>query len=119
METVRVYNTPEGLLSRYIVPHAYTRSDLHQLDRRDRGAPACAASLCGLASGALREARALAQGVVVQPARMRDNLGITRGLLFADAAASRLGAKLGREAAHALVERAAGEVRETGDRECP
>jgi 3-carboxy-cis,cis-muconate cycloisomerase len=71
--------------------------------------------LFGLASGALREARSLAEGLVVHPERMRDNLGITRGLLFADAVASRLGARLGREAAHELVEHAAGEVRDTGD----
>ena len=71
--------------------------------------------LFGLASGALREARALAEGLEVDPARMLDNIGITRGLLFADAAAARLGATLGREAAHEVVERAAGEVRRTGE----
>ena len=68
-------------------------------------------ALFGLASGALREAVALAEGLEVDPARMRANLDATRGLLFADAAAARLGAALGREAAHALVERAADEVR--------
>ncbi|MFC7554319.1 lyase family protein [Pseudoroseomonas wenyumeiae] len=72
-------------------------------------------SLFGLASGALREARSLAEGLEVDAARMRANLDITHGLLFADAAAARLGAKLGREAAHALVEQAAGQVRDTGD----
>jgi 3-carboxy-cis,cis-muconate cycloisomerase len=71
-------------------------------------------TLFGLASGALREARALAEGLEVHPERMRANLDATRGLLFADAAAARLGARLGREAAHALVERAAVEVRRTG-----
>lgn len=71
--------------------------------------------LFGLASGALREARALAEGMVPDPERMRANLDTTRGLLFADAAAARLGAALGREAAHELVEHAAGEVRRTGD----
>jgi 3-carboxy-cis,cis-muconate cycloisomerase len=71
-------------------------------------------TLFGLASGALREARALAEGLEAHPERMRANLDATRGLLFADAAAARLGARLGREAAHALVERAAGEVRRTG-----
>ena len=70
--------------------------------------------LFGLASGALREARALAEGLEVDAARMRANIDITRGLLFADAAASRLGAVLGREAAHELVEHAAAEVRRTG-----
>ena len=71
--------------------------------------------LFGLASGALREARALAEGLVVDSERMRANLDMTRGLLFADAAATRLGTRLGREAAHALVEQAAGEVRRTGE----
>ncbi len=72
-------------------------------------------SLFGLASGALRESRALAEGLEVDTARMRTNIDITHGLLFADAAAGRLGAKLGRDAAHELVEHAAGEVRRTGD----
>jgi 3-carboxy-cis,cis-muconate cycloisomerase len=71
--------------------------------------------LFGLVSGALREARALAERLEVHPERMAANLGLTHGLLFADAAAARLGAKLGREAAHALIERAAGEVRRSGE----
>lgn len=72
-------------------------------------------ALFGLASGALREARALAEGLQVDAARMRENLEVTRGLLFADAAAARLGPALGREAAHALVEKAAGQVRQSGE----
>jgi len=71
-------------------------------------------NLFGLASGALREARLLAEGLVVDADRMRANIGLTRGLLFADAAAARLGARLGREAAHHLVEQAAEAVRQTG-----
>lgn len=71
--------------------------------------------LFGLASGALREARALADGLSVRPERMRVNLDATQGLLFADAAAARLAPKLGREKAHHLVERAAGEVLASGD----
>src|SRR3954469_19773623 len=71
-------------------------------------------SLFGLASGALREARALAEGLEVDPERMRANLETTRGLLFADAVAARLAPKLGREAAHHLVEQAAETVRATG-----
>lgn len=72
-------------------------------------------SLFGLASGALREARGLSEGLEVRPGRMRANLDATNGLLFADAAAARLSATLGRAAAHDLVERAAGDVRETGE----
>jgi 3-carboxy-cis,cis-muconate cycloisomerase len=45
---------------------------------------------------------------------MRANLDATRGLLFADAAAGRLAASLGREEAHRLVEKAADEVRASG-----
>ncbi len=71
-------------------------------------------SLFGLVSGALREARTLAEGLVVDSQRMRANLDLTRGLLFADAATARLGTQLGREAAHAMVEQAAATVRRTG-----
>jgi len=72
-------------------------------------------SLFGLASGALREAASLAQGLVVDAPRMRANIGQTRGLLFSEAAAACLSPLLGREAAHARIEQAADEVRRTGD----
>ncbi len=72
-------------------------------------------TLFGLAAGALREASGLAHGLEVDAARMRANVDVTRGLLFADAAAARLGGVLGREAAHDLVEGAAAEVRRSGD----
>lgn len=68
--------------------------------------------LFGLASGALREARVLAEGLVVHEDRMRANLDLTRGLLFADAAAARLSPHLGAGAAHSLVSRAAAQVRD-------
>ena len=71
--------------------------------------------LFGLVSGALREARTLAQGLDVDAHRMRTNIDLTNGLLFADAVAARLGARLGREAAHRMVEHAAAEVRRTSD----
>jgi 3-carboxy-cis,cis-muconate cycloisomerase len=67
--------------------------------------------LFGLASGALREARGLAEGMEVDAARMRKNIEATRGLLFADAVAARLAPSLGRERAHQLIERAADRVR--------
>jgi len=70
--------------------------------------------LFGLASGALREAKRLAATLVVNPGRMRANLDLTRGLLFADAVASRLAASLGRQAAHQIVEAAAAAVRDGG-----
>jgi 3-carboxy-cis,cis-muconate cycloisomerase len=71
-------------------------------------------TLFGLASGSLREARTLAEGLEIDPDRMRANLDTTKGLLFADAAAARLAQDLGREEAHRLVEHAAGQVRKSG-----
>jgi 3-carboxy-cis,cis-muconate cycloisomerase len=71
--------------------------------------------LFGLASGALREARRIAKGLVVDTARMRANLELTGGLLFSDAAAAALAPKLGRDAAHTIVTKAADTVRATGE----
>jgi 3-carboxy-cis,cis-muconate cycloisomerase len=70
--------------------------------------------LFGLASGSLREARTLAEGLEVHPDKMRRNLEATRGLLFADAVAARLATRLGRDRAHNLIERAADRVRTSG-----
>ena len=71
--------------------------------------------LFGLAAGSLREARLLAAGLVVDEARMLANIGITRGLLFAEAAATRLATRMGRDAAHHCIEQAASRVRDSGD----
>jgi 3-carboxy-cis,cis-muconate cycloisomerase len=70
--------------------------------------------LFGLASGALAEARRLAEGLEVDPERMRRNLDLTQGLLFADAVAAALAPALGRGKAHQVVEGAAAQVRRTG-----
>jgi 3-carboxy-cis,cis-muconate cycloisomerase len=70
--------------------------------------------LFGLASGALREARRLAEGLVVDRRRMRANLDLTRGLLFTEAAAGALASRLGREAAHTIVTKAADRARVGG-----
>lgn len=67
--------------------------------------------LFGLASGALREARRIAEGLAVDPDRMRANLDATRGLIFADAAAGVLVKTIGRETAHRVVAAAAARVR--------
>lgn len=72
------------------------------------------ASLFGCAGGALAHARFLAEGLVVDTAAMARNIGTTRGLVFADAAAALLVPRLGRAAAHALVARAADTVRDSG-----
>ena len=71
-------------------------------------------SLFGLASGALAEARRLTEGMRIDAARMRENLDATRGLLFADAVASRLASALGGAGSHRKLEQAAGLVRTTG-----
>jgi 3-carboxy-cis,cis-muconate cycloisomerase len=70
--------------------------------------------LFGLASGALREAVAIAEGLNVDAARMRRNLELTQGLLFSDAVASALAARHGRGQAHHMIEAAAGQVRDQG-----
>ncbi len=72
------------------------------------------ASLFGLASGACLHARALAEGLVVDAGAMARNIGLTRGLVFADAASAALAPKMGRAPAHAAVEAAATRVRESG-----
>jgi 3-carboxy-cis,cis-muconate cycloisomerase len=70
--------------------------------------------LFGLASGALREARVLAEGLEVDPARMAANLDATRGLLFTDAVAAELAPSIGAGAAHRIVTQAADAVRASG-----
>lgn len=70
--------------------------------------------LFGLASGALREAVAIAEGLTIDAERMRQNLDMTQGLLFSDSVASALAARHGRGEAHHLIEAAAGQVRDEG-----
>jgi 3-carboxy-cis,cis-muconate cycloisomerase len=71
--------------------------------------------LFGLASGALREARVLAEGLEVDGARMAANLDATRGMIFADAVAAELAPTIGAGAAHRIVTLAADKVRASGD----
>ena len=71
-------------------------------------------TLFGLASGALADGVRLAAGMMPDTARLAANLEATSGLLYADAAASRLASALGRERAHALMEGLAGRVRHEG-----
>ncbi|HWE75786.1 MAG TPA: 3-carboxy-cis,cis-muconate cycloisomerase [Stellaceae bacterium] len=56
-----------------------------------------------LASGALNQARFLMEGLEVDPARMRANLDLTRGLIVSEAVMMGLGPHLGRQYAHDLV----------------
>jgi 3-carboxy-cis,cis-muconate cycloisomerase len=62
-------------------------------------------------------ARAVAEaleGLVVDAARMRANLDITRGLVMAEAVVMRLAPQLGRQEAHARVEAASRRVAAEG-----
>jgi len=62
--------------------------------------------ICSLASGALAHVVQMVEGLTVDAVRMRDNLDITHGLVLAEAASAALAPKLGREAAHRVVEEA-------------
>jgi 3-carboxy-cis,cis-muconate cycloisomerase len=62
--------------------------------------------LLRLTGGALRASLALAEGLTVDPARMRANLDATQGLVMAEAVMMALGTRLGRLDAHHLVEAA-------------
>jgi len=59
-----------------------------------------------LTSGALAHAISLAKGLVVDPERMRRNLDATGGLIMSEAVMIALAEKIGRSAAHDLVEHA-------------
>jgi len=59
-----------------------------------------------LAHGALLHAQAIAEGLVVDAARMRANLGITHGLIVSEAVMMGLAPVLGRGEAHHVVKHA-------------
>jgi 3-carboxy-cis,cis-muconate cycloisomerase len=67
-----------------------------------------------LTAGALHHARALLEGLSVDPTRMRRNLDVTQGMITAEAVMMALAPALGREAAHHLVAAACHEALETG-----
>ena len=56
-----------------------------------------------LTAGALHQARFALDGLVVDAARMRANLGLSRGLIVAEAVMMGLAPAIGRQAAHDLV----------------
>ena len=56
-----------------------------------------------LSAGALAQARFLVGGLQVDPARMRANLDLTKGLMVSEAVMMGLGPALGRQRAHDLV----------------
>ena len=60
--------------------------------------------LCCLVSGALQQALLLVPGLEVDAARMRTNLDLTQGLVLAEAVSIALAQRIGRDAAHHLLE---------------
>jgi 3-carboxy-cis,cis-muconate cycloisomerase len=65
----------------------------------------------GLALASMRE---VAEGLKVEPRRMRENIASTQGVVFAERAVILLGPVLGREKAHEIVEKATRRSIETG-----
>jgi 3-carboxy-cis,cis-muconate cycloisomerase len=57
----------------------------------------------GFTAGALRQARFVLGGLIVDPARMAKNLGMTHGLIVAEAVMMGLAPSIGRNEAHDLV----------------
>ena len=60
--------------------------------------------LCCLVSGALQQALVVVPRLEVDAARMRANLELTQGLVLAEAVSIALAQKIGRDAAHHLIE---------------
>ena len=67
-----------------------------------------------LTAGALNQAKFALSGLIVDEARMRDNLGISKGLIVAEAVMMGLAPSLGRQAAHDVVYDACRCVNERG-----
>ena len=61
--------------------------------------------LCCLVSGVLQQALLVVPGLEVDAARMRANLELTQGLVLAEAVSIALAQKIGRDAAHHLIEK--------------
>ena len=70
--------------------------------------------LCCLVSGALQQALLVVPGLEVDAARMRHNLDLTQGLVLAEAVSIALAQRIGRDAAHHLVERCCRQAVEEG-----
>ena len=67
-----------------------------------------------LTAGALHQMATIVPHLEVDAARMRRNLDATQGLIFAEAVAMAMGNHIGKSAAHALLEVASREARESG-----
>lgn len=70
--------------------------------------------LCCLVSGALQQALLAVPGLEVDAARMRANLELTQGLVLAEAVSIALAQRIGRDAAHHLVEQCCRQAVEQG-----
>ncbi len=70
--------------------------------------------ICMLAAGALGHMTQVMEGLEIDAGRMLENLDATRGLIMSEAVSSALAAKLGRQAAHELVEAACRRAVEQG-----
>ena len=70
--------------------------------------------LLQLSAASLSQLVGALQGLQVYPARMQENLGMTRGLVMAEAVSLALGRHLGKQAAHQLVEQACRQALERG-----
>jgi 3-carboxy-cis,cis-muconate cycloisomerase len=68
------------------------------------------AQICQITSGALEHTVFMLKGLEIDAARMRANLDITQGLIFAEAASMALATHFGREKAHQLIELACQEA---------
>ncbi|MEN3292756.1 MAG: 3-carboxy-cis,cis-muconate cycloisomerase [Burkholderiales bacterium] len=68
-----------------------------------------------LSAGALQQMRQVASGLTVDSARMLGNLNATHGQIMAEAVTLALGGKIGRMAAHQLVEKACHRAAGTGE----
>jgi 3-carboxy-cis,cis-muconate cycloisomerase len=62
--------------------------------------------ICLLSAGALGQLTHVIEGLEIDTTRMRHNLEVTHGLLLAEAVSAALAPKLGRDAAHGLIEEA-------------
>ena len=60
--------------------------------------------ICMLSAGALEQLNQMIEGLEIDAGRMRRNLDSTHGLILAEAVSAALAPKLGREAAHELIE---------------
>ena len=70
--------------------------------------------LCCLVSGALQQALQVVPGLEVDARRMLENLQSTKGLVLAEAVSIALAQRIGRDAAHQLVEHSCREAVEQG-----